>query len=191
MAQTFRGAGIAAIVVFLLSVAAIATLQGDFDPLRDVVSKLGAAGRPYGGLFNAVGFGVTGLLLAVFGISFGVSIGDRLVAVLLGLFGVAFTAIAAPAILDQPDTLATRIHIAIVCLCMGVWCISLARTVGRRDLSGPVRIVSYAAIVPVMLAVFGAAFDAVSPAVFQRLFFGGIFAWVLGVSLVPARPPTL
>lgn len=180
--------GIAAIGVFVLSFFVFAKLTPSFDIINDVVSELGAADQPFAMAWNLVGFVGVGILLAGFGITYGLAISDRLLAVLLGLFGLAYASISFPVQLHEPEALSTRMHIAIVCLAMALWCLSLARMNAKGVFANAIaRNTSVTSIVLVILSVTGLGAEILSTAHFQRLFFGGIFLWVGGVSVSNLR----
>ncbi|MEM8937026.1 MAG: DUF998 domain-containing protein [Pseudomonadota bacterium] len=180
--------GLSAIALFLGSLVSFASLTPGFDIVNDAVSLLGAAGQPYGTAWNVIGFVLVGFLLSGFGVVYGLSIQDPLVSLFLGLFGLACACIALPVQLDQPEALQTNIHIEIVCVCMAFWCFGLARLQAKGAMDNALtRYASVVAVVAIVLSSVGQAIELLSIAHFQRLFFGGIFCWIVSVSISTLR----
>lgn len=174
--------GFCAVFTFLSSLAVFASLSPDFNLLHDLVSKLGSHGQPYAVWWNLIGFGIVGILLGVFGATYGIAIGDTLVAVLLALFGASFVGAAIPAYLDSPNVTQTKMLFVAVTFSMAFWCLALARLTSKPAITRRVRTVSYVSTLFVVLAFIGYVVETTSAAIFQRLFFGGIFFWVVAIS---------
>ncbi len=176
--------GLSAIALFLVSLVSFGGLTPGFDFVNDAISLLGAIGQPYARAWNLIGFGLVGCLLSGFGVVYGLSIKDLTVSLLLGLFGLAFACISIPVQLDYPAAQQTRIHIAIVCVCMGFWCLSLARLQAKSAMNNTlIKYATVTSIVSIVLSGIGQAIDILSIAHFQRLFFCGIFFWIASVSI--------
>lgn len=175
--------GLSAILLFLIFFSVFAVLTEAFDPLNDVVSKLGATGQPFGFWWNTLGFGLVGLLMSSFGYTFGKSIHDRLTGTLLALYGLAFAAISIPTVIGQSEDAQSRVHFAVVCLCMAFWFGAIARLSAISKFSGRLQFYSYGSVIVTIVAILGVGAELLSTAVFQRLFFGAMFCWIAAISI--------
>jgi len=175
--------GLLAVLVFLFTFTLFSFLSPNFDLVHDVVSKLGAYNQPYATWWNITGFGVVGVLLSAFGVTYGKAINDNLIAALLAFFGIAFIGASIPAYLDSPSLTQTKIHFVIVTFCMAFWCLSLARITSNPALRKKTRIISNISAAFVVFAFIGYILNSGSVAIFQKLFFGGIFFWIVAISL--------
>lgn len=84
--------GIAAFVIFWMSLFAFAASRTDYSHLHKAVSELGVLGAPHALAWNLIGFIVPGLLLALFGAGLAITIDGRRGALwwLLVLSGLCF-----------------------------------------------------------------------------------------------------
>lgn len=68
MNKLFSLAGLAAVVVFVATFLIVSSLTPGYDHLKQPVSDLGKNGAPHAGLMNAVGFGISGVLIVILGL---------------------------------------------------------------------------------------------------------------------------
>jgi hypothetical membrane protein len=182
----------------LLLVFAAVRVDG-YSHVTKAVSELGSTGAPNGLAWNVLGFGVTGLALAVFGWGLGRAVeprGRRTAGWLAGS-GLAFAATAVPADMDALDAPASLAHIAASLLVFVFW-LPAAWTLARRRQAWPgFARVSTIALWASAAAVVVRALDLAPPGLGQRLSFAVYFGWVLAAALLlwrsserrsPARP---
>jgi len=88
-------AGISAWAVFWAASIVFGALRTHYSHVVNTISELGAGGTPYASLWNLIGFGLTGLSLAVVGVTIALqaathsSLARRIAAVFLALAGLA------------------------------------------------------------------------------------------------------
>lgn len=175
--------GLLAVFTFLISFSFFAFLSPDFNVIHDVVSTLGAHNEPYAVWWNVIGFGIVGVLLALFGLTYGRAMDDNVLAGCLTFFGVAFIGGSIPAYLGSLDIVQTKIHFVMITLSMAFWCFGLARLTSKPFVTRKVKMATYICLLFIGLAFITYLSEDASIAIFQRLFFGGIFLWIIVVSL--------
>jgi hypothetical protein len=155
-----------------------ATLNPGFDPVNDYVSKLGAKGQPYAFWRNLLGFGTVGALILAFGATYGAHLGDRLVGVLLALFGIGFAATSVPVDIADPGSSLSKAHTVAICLGLACFMGALARLAHARSNGQATRRSANAAATLLGVAGFGYLAQLWSMPVAHRLVFGVVFGWM-------------
>ena len=89
--------GLSAVTILFVALIVFGSLNKDFSFFNDYISKLGAVGEPNALGWNIIGFVLVGLLLSIFGVMYGLFLSDKILAVLLSLFGIGFAFTAIPA----------------------------------------------------------------------------------------------
>ena len=171
--------GILAVLLFLIALLIFGLLHPDFDFLTDYISKLGYKGTPRSFWWNLLGFGLTGMLLSVFGFCHGRIIKDTLSGILLALFGVGFALTAFPFDMSDEFTAVSRAHIAAITLGLASWLFGLARLGYNKQLAPQIR--KRANIAAAFLAVFmgGSLLNFWPEPIAERLVFAAVFGWTI------------
>jgi Protein of unknown function (DUF998) len=175
--------GISAIGLFGLALLVFSSLNPGFDPLGDYVSKLGAEGQPYAFWWNVIGFVAVGALLAGFGWTFGRILRDRLLSVLLALFGVGFGSAGVPIDLTDGGSALSKAHVVAISLGLAAWLCGLARMAHLHSLGKPVHYSANTAAVLVALPIVGQGAQLWSMPVTHRLVFVVVFGWLAVTSI--------
>jgi len=169
--------GILAVVILLLVLGAFGWANADFDFTEDYISKLGAVGQPNALGFNLIGFVMVGVLMMVFGRSYGLLLGDRLLALLLALFGVGYALTAIPVDMHSYDTSASKAHTLAICLGAASWMLGLARISYLSHVSTRIKRRAKIAAILLMTSIIGVVIGWWSMPVAHRLVFAVIFGW--------------
>jgi hypothetical membrane protein len=183
--------GIAATIWFWLCLAIFAAVRPEFSHFTKSVSELGISGADNALLWNILGFGVTGLLLAWFGWLFGrlVTPDKSWIAVWLAISGLAFTATGVfPADMSNWWAPTTVTHIAMSLLVQVAWFIGIYPLYGLRRTrwDGMIRLTTW--MIVVLLLVFMLRWvPGLLPGFTQRLAFVVYFAWYLLASILLLR----
>ena len=119
--------GLLSVLTLVTALLVFGLLNSDFSFLEDFISKLGAKGEPNAIWFNLIGFVVVGILLFIFGLSYGRLLKDRLLSVLLSLFGLGFAFTAMPVDFQMPDSPVSAAHTVAICLGLAFWLFGLSR----------------------------------------------------------------
>lgn len=80
--------GLSSVLILIFALIVFGYANKEFSFLNDFISKLGATGEPNAIWFNLTGFVTVGILLFAFGFSYGLLLNDKIVSMLLSLFGV-------------------------------------------------------------------------------------------------------
>jgi len=143
--------------------------------------------------WNGIGFLLVGVLLFGFGLAYGRIVEDRVVGVLLGLFGVGFAFTAIP--IDMADAAApiSKAHIVAICLALACWLFGLAKLSSSKRVKTKVRVQANIAAIILVGAMIGHVLGFWSMPVTHRLVFGVVFGWtaITATELVFAKtnPP--
>lgn len=175
--------GIFAVSLFGVALAVFSSLNPNFHPAQDYVSKLGAIGQPYALWWNLTGFIAVGLLLAGFGFAYGHYLQDRFVGLLLAMFGIGFAATAIPVDPTDGNAALSKLHVLAICLGLGGWMIGLARMASLSFPRKSTRVMANIAAVLVMLPMFGQVAALWPMPVTHRLVFIVVFGWVAITSI--------
>ena len=183
MKRLLQFSGILSVAVFAISFALFSFVAPSFDPIQDFISKLGAKGQPHSLVWNLIGFCAVGMGFCTFGVVFGLSLGDKVVAVALLTAGIGFAMAGIPSDFSDASSSFSRIHFASVCISLGGWFIALSRLT-RYSYHGTrwqflSKMFGIAGVLPLVLA--GAEF---CPApIAHRLILCSVFGWVVMVSV--------
>jgi hypothetical membrane protein len=180
--------GILANAVFWPLMFAMASLRPGYSHLHQAISELGSYGAPRMWVWNVFGYIAPGLMLAVFGWSFGRRLRPRSpwaagLMALAGL-GLAISGVL-PADMDDRQGRATMLHeagamLSLLGWMLGMIAVAIAARRGRPDITG-------ACVVALAASVGGFALYALlpsMPALVQRINFGVFFGWYLVIALL-------
>ncbi len=169
--------GLAAVFLLVIALALFGSLNSEFSFLNDFISKLGAKGEPNAIWFNLVGFILVGVLLFAFGLLYGMALKDKLLAVLLSLFGLGFALTAVPIDMASAETAISKAHIVIVSFGLAFWLFGLSRMGYNTRLEKRVRNRANFAAILLVTAMIGFVLGLWSMPVTHRLVFGVVFGW--------------
>ena len=169
--------GIFSVLLLLVCLIVFGNLNPNWSFLDDFISLLGAQGQPNALWFNILGFILVGLLLFLFGLGYGFILKDKLLAVLLSLFGVGFALTAIPTDLELERDVASKAHIVAICLGLAFWLFGLSRMGSNKALPRKVRHRANIAAGLLALAMVGAAIDLYSMPFAHRIVFAIVFGW--------------
>jgi hypothetical membrane protein len=175
--------GIASVVNLILAILIFGVLNSNFSFLNDFISKLGAKGEPNALLFNLFGFVSVGILTSVFGFAYGRLQKDKLLSILLSLFGIGFAFTAVPVDFQVESSGYSKAHIVAICLGLAFWLFGLSRMGYNKKLNKKVRIRANIAAVLLTISIIGAAIELWSMPVTHRFVFGVVFGWILLTSI--------
>lgn len=174
--------GISAVALFCSAYAVFSFLNPGFRHMDDYVSKLGAEAQPYAHWWNLIGFFSVGIILAGFGSALGRVTQDRLVGVLLTLFGVGFCATALPIDLGDATSSMSKAHTASICLALAAWMLGLARIASLPSLGKAVQSNAKVAATLLVLPILGFVAGFWTMPVTHRLVFTVVFGWIVVTS---------
>ena len=169
--------GILAISIFIASLLVFGFSNTDFNFLNDFVSKLGAKGEPNALWFNLFGFITVGILLFVFGVTYGNLLNDKLLSVLLSLSGLGFAFTAIPIDMELSRTPISKAHIVSICLAFAFWLCGLSRLGYNRQLRKGIKNRANFTATVLVLSIIGSVLELWSMPVTHRLIFGIVFGW--------------
>ena len=169
--------GLLSILIFIATFFIFGFSNTDFSFVNDFVSKLGAKGEPNALWFNLFGFITVGILLFVFGVTYGNLLNDKLLSVLLSLSGLGFAFIAIPIDMELSRTPISKAHIVSTCLGLAFWLLGLSRLAYNRQLRDGIRNRANFTAAVLILSIIGSALELWSTPVSHRLIFGIVFGW--------------
>ena len=158
-------------------------LNPDFSFWEDLISKLGAKGQPNALWFNLIGFVTVGILLFIFGFSYGKLLNDRLLSILLSLFGIGFAFTGIPVDLQMVNTPVSKAHILAICLGLAFWMFGLSRLGYNQKLQQKIRRRANLTAVILVLSIMGFVFGIWAMPITHRLVFGIVFGWTALTSI--------
>ncbi|RDK83538.1 DUF998 domain-containing protein [Marinirhabdus gelatinilytica] len=175
--------GLLSVLTLLMSLLIFGFLNTEFSFLDDFISKLGAKNEPNAVWFNLIGFVAVGILLFIFGLAYGSLINDKLLSILLSLFGLGFAFTAIPIDMEFSDTPFSKAHIVAICLGLAFWLFGLSRLGYNRKLKRKVRNRANLTAVILVLSMIGFVFGVWSMPITHRLVFGIVFGWTAITSI--------
>ncbi|GAB5550502.1 MAG: hypothetical protein Sapg2KO_00930 [Saprospiraceae bacterium] len=175
--------GLSAVLLLATALLTFGALNKDFSFLNDFISKLGAKGQPNALWFNLIGFMTVGILLFIFGFSYGKLLKDKLLALLLSLFGVGFAFTAIPADMALLEATASKAHTLAICLGLASWLFGLSRLGFNKQLHQKIRNRANVTAVLLILAILAFVLGIWSMPITHRLVFGIVFGWTTITSL--------
>jgi len=189
MAKTAGWLGLMAVVIFGSALLLFGMLNPAFHFWQDYISQLGAQGAPYAVWWNGIGFLLVGILLMGFGMAYGKIVEDRVVGILLALFGLGFAFTAIPINMENTSAPVSKAHIVAICLALACWLFGLAKLSSNRLVERKVRVKANLAAIILVAAMFGFVLGFWSMPWTHRLVFGVVFGWtaITAVELLLAR----
>ncbi|MEM9920650.1 MAG: DUF998 domain-containing protein [Bacteroidota bacterium] len=175
--------GLLSVLTLVTALLVFGLLNSDFSFLEDFISKLGAKGEPNAIWFNLIGFVVVGILLFIFGLSYGRLLKDRLLSVLLSLFGLGFAFTAMPVDFQIPDSPVSAAHTVAICLGLAFWLFGLSRLGYNQKLKKKIRNRANFTATVLALSMMGFVFGIWSMPITHRLVFGIVFGWTALTSI--------
>ena len=131
--------GLISVLTLITALLIFGLSNSDFSFWEDFISKLGAKGEPNALWFNLIGFVVVGILLFIFGFSYGNLLNDKLLSILLSLFGLGFAFTAIPIDMEFSRTSVSKAHIIAICLGLAFWLFGLSRLGYNQKLKRKIR----------------------------------------------------
>ncbi len=181
-----KNVGILGLLSVLILIAALLIFgfsNAEFSFLNDFISKLGAQGEPNALWFNLIGFITVGILLFVFGLTYGHLLNDKLLSILLSLFGLGFAFSAIPIDMQLSRTPVSKAHIVAICLGLAFWLFGLSRLGYNQKLKRKIRFRANLTAVILVLSMMGFVFGLWSMPITHRLVFGIVFGWTALTSI--------
>ncbi|MDN3203341.1 DUF998 domain-containing protein [Algoriphagus sediminis] len=169
--------GLLSVVILILSLLVFGVLNNQFSFLNDFISMLGAKGQPNSVLFNFFGFVIVGFLLFLFGWGYGQLQNDRLLAILLSIFGLGFAVTAIPIDFDQETSPVSKAHIVSICIGLAFWFFGLSRMGSNPNLPQKIRKRANLTAGVLATAMIGFTLGFWSMPITHRLIFGIVFGW--------------
>lgn len=183
--------GLLAVLILSVALLVFGLLNVDFNFLNDFISQLGATGEPYALWFNLVGFAAVGILLFIFGLTYGFLLHDKVLAVLLSLFGLGFAFTAIPIDMEFSRTPVSKAHIVAICLGLAFWLFGLSRLGYNKKLKRKIRSRANLTAVVLVLSMMGFVIGLWFMPVTHRLVFMIVFGWtaITSFELVYGKNP--
>lgn len=169
--------GLCSVLLFAFALITFGNLNPGFDFMNDYISKLGAKGEPNALRFNIIGFITVGLLLSTFGLSYGKILKDKILSILLALFGLGFAFTAIPANLEMSTTSVSKSHTVAICLGLACWLFSLSRLGSNQKLKFSIRNRANITAVLIVISMIGFVLGFWTIPITHRLVFGIVFGW--------------
>ncbi len=169
--------GFLSVLILITALLIFGFSNTEFSFVNDFVSKLGAKGEPNALWFNLFGFVAVGLLLFSFGFTYGNLLNDRLLSILLSLFGLGFAFTAIPIDMEFSRTPVSKAHIVAICLGLAFWMFGLSRLGYNKQLKKGIRNRANLTAIILVLSIMGFVFELWSMPVTHGLVFGIVFGW--------------
>ena len=175
--------GLLSVLILITALLIFGFSNSGFSFVNDFISKLGAKGEPNALWFNLFGFIIVGILLFVFGLAYGNLLNDKLLSILLSLFGLGFAFTAIPIDMELSRTPVSKAHIVAICFGLAFWLFGLSRLGYNKQLKRKVRIRANLTAVILVLSMMGFVFGFWSMPITHRLVFGIVFSWTALTSI--------
>ena len=175
--------GLLSVATLLIALLIFGLLNSEFHFFEDYISNLGAKDEPNALLFNLIGFVSVGMLLFIFGLSYGKLLNDKLLSILLSLFGLGFAFTAIPIDMELSNTPFSKAHIVAICLGLACWLFGLSRLGYNPKLARSIRNRANFTAVILVTAMIGSASEIWSMPVTHRLVFAIVFGWTAITSI--------
>ena len=175
--------GLLSVLTLITALLIFGLSNSGFSFWEDFISKLGAKGEPNALWFNLIGFVTVGILLFIFGLSYGKLLNDRLLAILLSLFGLGFAFTAIPADLQMANAPVSKAHTVAICLGLAFWMFGLSRLGYNQKLKRKIRNRANLTAVILALSMMGFVFGIWSMPITHRLVFMIVFGWTAITSI--------
>lgn len=181
--QTAGWLGLSSILLFVFALLVFGFSNAEFSLLQDYVSQLGARGEPNALWFNIIGFIAVGILLFAFGLFYGKLLKDRLLSVLLSIFGMGFACTAIPIDMELSGTAVSKAHIVAICLGLAAWLFGLSRLSYNQQLKKRIRNRANFTAILLVLPIIGFVLGFWAMPITHRLVFGVVFGWTAITSI--------
>jgi hypothetical protein len=181
--KTIGIVGLLAVLLLVTTLVIFGFSNSEFSFVNDYISKLGSKGSPNALWFNLFGFVTVGILLFVFGLTYGKLLKDKLLSILLSLFGLGFAFTAIPIDMELSRTEVSKAHIVAICLGLAFWLFGLSRLGYNQQLNKKVRIRANLTALILVLSMMGFVFGVWSMPIAHRLVFGIVFSWTALTSI--------
>ena len=175
--------GLLSVLILTTTLLVFGLLNSDFSFWEDFISKLGAKGEPNAFWFNLIGFVVVGILLFIFGLSYGKLLKDKLLSMLLSLFGLGFAFTAIPIDMEFSRTSVSKAHIVAICLGLAFWLFGLSRLGYNQNLKRRIRTRANLTAIILVLSMIGFVLGLWSMPITHRLVFMIVFGWTAITSI--------
>lgn len=175
--------GLLSVLTLITALLIFGVSNSGFSFWEDFISKLGAKGEPNALWFNLIGFVVVGILLFIFGLSYGKLLNDKLLSILLSLFGLGFAFTAIPIDMEFSRTSVSKAHIVAICLGLAFWFFGLSRLGYNQKLKRRIRNRANFTAVILVLSMIGSVFGFWSMSTTHRLVFMIVFGWTAMTSI--------
>ena len=175
--------GLSSVLMLILALLIFGSANSEFSFFNDYISTLGAKGAPNAIWFNLIGFVTVGLLLFVFGVLYGRLLHDKLLSILLSLFGLGFAFTAIPIDMQMSNSPVSKAHTVAICLGLAFWLFGLARLGYNRQLKKKIRNRANFTAVILTISIIGFALGVWSMPTTHRLVFGIVFGWTALTSI--------
>lgn len=169
--------GLLSVLILISALLVFGLLNSDFSFWKNFISKLGAEGEPNALWFNLIGFVAVGILLFIFGFAYGNLLKDKLVSILLSLFGLGFAFTAIPIDMEFSETPISKAHIVAICLGLAFWLLGLSRLGYNQNLQRKIRNRANLTAVILILSIMGFVIGVWSMPITHRLVFMIVFGW--------------
>lgn len=179
--------GLAASTIFFLALVAFGALDPAYSHTTKAVSELGSVGAANQLIWNLVGFLAVGILLALFGWSFGESVDDRPAKWLLTLFGLSFAATAIPADMNNLRSTGSTAHIVASMAVFLFWVLALLRLLWIKPRLPSLKLVTGIALALAVGSIVLRGSELLPPGLSQRISFAVVFGWVVVIAMLLPR----
>ena len=175
--------GLLSVLILITTLLIFGFSNTNFSFVNDYVSKLGAKGEPNALWFNLFGLISVGMLLFAFGLTYGNLLKDKLLSVLLSLFGLGFAFTAIPIDMELSRTPISKAHIVAICLGFAFWLFGLSRLGSNKQLRKGIRNRANFTAIILVLPIIGFVLELWSMPLTHRLIFGIVFGWTAITSI--------
>ena len=175
--------GLFSVMILIVSLLVFGFSNDNFSFFDDFMSKLGAKGEPHALWFNLIAFVMVGSLLFVFGLTYGQLLQDKILSVLLSLFGVGFAFTAIPVDLQEANAPVSTAHTVAICLGLACWMFGLSRLGYNPRLEKSIRNRANCSAAILLIPIIGFVLGLWSMPITHRLVFGVVFGWTALTSM--------
>ncbi|WP_298894263.1 DUF998 domain-containing protein [uncultured Psychroserpens sp.] len=175
--------GLSSVILLVIALLFFGLLNKEFNFINDFISKLGAKEEPYAFWWNLIGFIFVGVLLAAFGLTYGIFLKDKLLSIFLSIFGIGFALTSIPMDMSLSDSPVSKAHIVVICLGLAFWLFGLSRMGYNLKLSKKIRHRANLTAILLIGSMIGFVFGLWSMPITHRLVFGIVFGWTTLTSL--------
>lgn len=175
--------GLLPVIILVISLLVFGFSNEKFSFFNDFISKLGAKGEPNAFWFNIIHFMTVGTLMFIFGMTYGVLMNDKVLSILLSLFGLGFAFTAIPIDLQLPNTPLSKAHVVAICLGLAFWMFGLSRLGYNQAIGRVVKNRANFFALALLISMIGFVLGIWSMPITHRLVFGIVFGWTALTSI--------